>query len=270
MTTLTIETILRGTGLGPMQSVGQMQVIPLLRSNPGEDDATFAPPTLEVGTQGYGTVLLRNVNELPTIVPPGAGWVVKQRAQDHALAGGTFLRPGEQKVVKTAMCIQQTQGGLIAQAKHALTILPAALRAKALSLRHVEDFRKLWEAIGTFNGDLGVTGGGNNLVAFLDAFRKQLDEFVAEFEIVSHQIGAIILVGGEIVGIELAPSTAYFRAVWEPLVRVCYGSLAVSVSKTRALANLGAPATRLPLLVLEKTLDGLRAALRDVRRGSRG
>src|SRR6185436_21107810 len=102
----TVEQILKGTGLGPMQSVGQMQVIPVL----GADDATFAPPELEVSTQGYGTVLLRNVSDLPTIVPPGAGWVVQQKAQDHALGGGSLLRPQEHKAVNTAMCIQQSQG----------------------------------------------------------------------------------------------------------------------------------------------------------------
>jgi hypothetical protein len=43
---LTIAEILRGTGVGAVQSAGQMQVIPLL----GDDDDTFAPPDLEVGT----------------------------------------------------------------------------------------------------------------------------------------------------------------------------------------------------------------------------
>ena len=87
--TLTVEMILKGTGIGPMQSVGQMQVIPIL----GDDDATYAPPELEVGTSGYGSVALRNASDKPTIVPYGAGWVVKERAQDHVdEAGAQRLR----------------------------------------------------------------------------------------------------------------------------------------------------------------------------------
>ena len=38
MMSLTVDEILRGTGPGPAQSVGQMSVIPLL----GEDDDKFS------------------------------------------------------------------------------------------------------------------------------------------------------------------------------------------------------------------------------------
>ncbi|MFT3767376.1 MAG: hypothetical protein QM820_17975 [Minicystis sp.] len=233
-----------------------MQIIPLL----GEDDDTFAPPEVEVGTTGYGSVQLRNDSDRPTLVPPGAGWVVAQKAQDHAIGGGALLRPGESRLIDTAMCIQQSQGGLIGRAKHALLILPAALRAKALSVRHVQDFRKLWESIQELNRGLGIAQYGGHLEFFLRTFEKQLDAFVAEFEIVPRQVGAVILIGGEIVGIERAPSAAYWKAVWNPLIRVCYGSLAVKTAGD----DKAPPATRAPLVLkaLEaSTLAGLREAL---------
>jgi hypothetical protein len=257
--TLTVEMILKGTGIGPMQSVGQMQVIPIL----GDDDLTYAPPELEVGTSGYGSVALRNTHDKPTIVPYGAGWVVKERAQDHAVGSGAFVRAGEDRVLNKAMCIQQSQPGLISRAKRALTILPAKLRAKALAIRHVDQYNKLWEHITAFNTSLGVETVAN-LVSFLSRFEKELDEFVAEFELVPRQLGAIVLVGGEIVGVERAPSAAYFAATWESLVRVCYGSLAIAAGKTRRMA----PATRLPLITLgerAKTLEALRSALSELR-----
>lgn len=254
--TLTVEMILKGTGIGPMQSVGQMQVIPIV----GDDDLTYAPPELEAGTSGYGSVALRNAHDKPTIVPYGAGWVVKDRAQDHAIGSGAFLKPGEHKVLTKAMCIQQSQPGLIERAKRALTILPARLRAKALAIRHVDQYNKLWEHITTFNTALGIDKVAN-LVTFLTSFQKELDEFVAEFELVPRQIGAIVLVGGEVVGVERAPSAAYFAATWEPLVRVCYGSLAIAAGKSRSMA----PATRLPLITGAKTLDALKSALVELR-----
>jgi hypothetical protein len=253
MMSLTIEEILRGTGPGRAQSAGQMQVIPLL----GEDDETFAPPTLEVGTTGYGSVHLRNESDRPTVVPTGAGWVVAQKAQDHAMGGGALLRPGESRQIDTAMCIQQSQGGLIGRAKHALLILPAALRAKALSIRHVKDFRKLWESIQAYNRAFGIEQHGGHLEYFLRTFQKQLDEFVAEFEIVPRQLGAVILVGGEIVGVERAPSAAYWKAIWSPLIRVCYGSLAVKVAQE----NKAPPATRAALPGKASSLADLRDAL---------
>jgi hypothetical protein len=255
----TVEQILKGTALGPMQSVGQMQVIPVL----GADDPTFAPPELEVSTQGYGTVLLRNVSDLPTIVPPGAGWVVEHKAQDHALGGASFLRPRQHKTVDTAMCIQQSQGGYIPTAKHAMAILPAVLRPIALSMRKVVGYSKLWDALTQLNVAYGLRSAGGSLAAFLRSFGRQLDEFVAELELVPRQIGAIVLVSGEVVGIERAPSAAYFAAVWSPLVRLCYGSLALAAGKVHTTP----PVTRLPLQVTDHTLSPLervRAALRRV------
>lgn len=260
--TLTIDKILRGTALGDVQTAGAMQVVPIL----GDDFATFAPPELEVGTRGYGTVLLRNTHDKPTIVPGGSGWIVPQRAQDHAVPGATFVRKGEQKLVDTAMCIQQAQPGLIATGKHTLAILPVALRAQALAVRHVKDFRKMWEPITKFNRALDVPSGDGNLSAFLRTYEKQLDTFVAEFELVSRQIGAIVLVGGRIVGVERTPSASYFAAVWEALVRVSYGSLAIQIARTQP----DLPATRLPFVAPLPTggrardLASLRRALEDV------
>jgi hypothetical protein len=253
MTSLTVDEILRGTGPGPAQSVGQMSVIPLL----GDDSDTFAPPVVEVGTSGYGSVHLRNDADRPTLIPPGAGWVVAQKAQDHALGGGVLLRPGETRQLDTAMCIQQSQGGLIARAKHELIILPAALRARALSVRHVRDFRKLWEGIQAFNQGFGIEQHGGHLEFFVRTFQKELDTFVAQFEVVPRQVGAIVLVGGEVAGVERAPSAAFWRAVWAPLIRVCYGSLAIAVARR----DQAPPATRSPLRVEVRSLAGLRDAL---------
>jgi hypothetical protein len=255
---MTVSEILRGTGTGATQSAGQMQVVPLL----GDDDATFAPPVLEVGTAGYGSVVLRNDGDRPIIVPPGAGWVVPQKAQDHAIGGGALLRPSETRQIDTAMCIQQSQGGLISKGKHELLILPATLRAKALGVRHVKDFRKLWDGIGSYNRSFGIEQSGGHLEFFLRQFQAELARFVAEFEVVPRQVGAIVLIGGKVAGIERAPSADCFRAVFTALIRVCYGSLALQVGRERT----DPPATRVPLVLAEKTLDGLRRALADADR----
>lgn len=258
---LTVSEILRGTGAGAIQSAGQMQVVPLL----GDDDPTFAPPVLEVGTSGYGSVVLRNDGDRPIIVPPGAAWVVPQKAQDHAIGGGALLRPGQTRQIDTAMCIQQSQGGFVAKGKHELTILPAALRAKALGVRHLSDFRKLWSGIEEYNKSFGVQQAGGHLEYFLRAFQKELAEFVAELELVPRQIGAIVLIAGKVAGIERAPSAECFRAVFSPLVRVCYGSLAIHAARVQKAP----PATRVPLQLAERSLAGLRRALEEADRKER-
>ena len=228
--TFRIDRLLEGTTLGPVQRTGFLELVPLL----GDDDATFAPPALEVSTCRYGVVQLRNDADRPTLVPTGAGWVVRQKAQDHALGGAAFVAPGATRVVETALCIQQTQAGCIRAGKHAMVVLPVALRGKALAQRHVADFRKHWDDIGAFNRALGIEHGGGHLETFLRTFERQLAQFVAELEVVPRQVGALVLCDDALVGIERTPSTAFWRAVFEPLVRVSYGSLAVQVARQRA------------------------------------
>ena len=85
--TLTVEMILRGTGSARCSRSGRCRSF---RSS-ATMTLTYAPPELEVGTSGYGSVALRNAQDKPTIVPYGAGWVVKERAQDHAVGSGAFV-----------------------------------------------------------------------------------------------------------------------------------------------------------------------------------
>jgi hypothetical protein len=79
--------------------------------------------------------------------------------------------------------------------------------------------------------------------------------------VVPRQVGAIVLVGGEVAGVERAPSAAFFRALWVPLIRVCYGSRAIEVARE----NKAPPATRAPLRVEARSIAGLRDALARAR-----
>jgi len=254
---LTVEDILAGTRTDRMQSVGQMQVIPIL----GDDDDSFANPDVEVGTRAYGSVDLRNESDRPTIIPPGAGWVVPQAAQDHALGSGTLLKGKGSKTISTAMCIQQSQGGYVAKGKHEMLILPVALRTEALSMRNRSGYDKLWPSISRFNAKYGSNMSGAHMEYFLKTFSKELDQFIAQFELVPNQVGAVILIGGQVVGIERAPSAEYWKSVWSPLVRICYGSLALRLSKENRLP----PETRIPLQMTGRSLQDLQRGLIEAR-----
>jgi hypothetical protein len=249
---MAVEAILRGTRLGEAQSVGAMQVVPLL----GEDLTDFAPPLVEVSTSSYGTVHLRNVGDRPTIVPTAAGWVIARAAQDHAIASAVVVAAGEERVVTTAMCIQQTQAGLIDRAQHNLLILPAALRAPALALRKDVGHGKLWNDIARFVESTGAPGWyGGHLAHYLAHYERELSRFVAEFEVVPGQLGALVLMNGELCGVERTPSADYWKVVWDPLIRVCYGSIAI---------KLAAPAptcTRHPMRPAGSSLASIAEAL---------
>jgi len=259
MPRLSIEEILRGTSTGRIQSVGCMGVVPIIQGEDRPED--FAPPNVEAGTRNYGRVHVRNPADRPTIVPTAAGWCVRQAAQDHAIASAALMKAKEIRDIGGAMCVQQNQGGLIRQDAHKFVILPAGMRNVALAMRHQSRYDRLWPVLHSFNRHLGVSGYGGNLVSFLKHYQKELDEFVAEFELVPNQIGAVVLVMDRVVGVEVAPNVAYWSVVWEPLIRVCYGALAIDAA--RRTPEGYAPAYRTPLGIVGTDLNAIAEALND-------
>jgi len=241
-----------------------MQVLPLVSDL--SDDRFVSPveSEAEVYTSNYGSLGFRNSSQSVMIVPCHAGYVVKQAAQDHAMAHAAVVGAGADRTYDTAMCVQQSQGGLIRRGGYRMLILPYALREQALQVRNVKSYSKLWEDITRFNRSMGVQAAGH-LEFFLKQFRKELDEFVAEFECVPHQVGAVVLVDNQIVGIERAPSHAYWRSVWPSLIRECYGSLALQVAHDRG-PDAVPPFSRTPLRDDIRSLDELESAVADVTR----
>lgn len=221
MVKINIPGILRGCEVGRMQSVGLMQVIPLLSDL--EDDRFVSATDARVYTTAYGSLGFKNESPRTLIVPSNAAYIVKQAAQDHAMTRAAVVPGNREHLFKDAMCIQASQGGTISKDVHKLRILPYLLREPAMRMQGKKDYAKLWGNIGSFNQALGA-GNASNLETFYRSFARQLEEFVAEFENVPGQVGAIILVGGTVVGIERAPSREFWRRVWKPLIRDCYGS----------------------------------------------
>ncbi len=258
--TITLAEVLRGANPGRIQSVGYMQVIPLLSDL--SDGRFVSPPQVNAGvsTSDYGTISFENPQAAMLIVPCHTGYVVKEAAQDHAMAHAGLVK--RRRSFDTAMCIQQTQGGLIESGIYQMMILPFALREPALNVRTEKNYDKLWGAIGTFNAQMGIQGA-SHLEFFLRQFQKELDQFVAEFECVPGQVGAIVLVDEQVVGIERAPSHAYWESVWPCLIRECYGSLALQVSRLKG-ETPPPPSTRIPLPEEIPSLEELADAVEQI------
>lgn len=221
----TVGDLLSGASPGRVQSVGRMQVLPLLAR-----DAPTAelgdPAQLVIATGDYGTLSFRNDGGGPALVPSHLAVMVSQAAQDHAMPRATLVAAGAQLSYRFAMCIQQSQGGLISSGSHRLAVLPPALREAASLLPAKPGYDRLWPAVSRFKASAGLPGSAD-LVRFMKHFATELDRFTAEFECVEDQIGAVVLMDGAVVGVERAPSHAYWRSMWEPLIRFCYGAEAV-------------------------------------------
>ena len=227
---MNISQILKGCTPGQLQAVGYMQVIPLISEL---TDEGFASPTEAfIKSTSYGTLHVENPKTYPMIVPFGAGYITKQAAQDHAVPHAKIVRAKTEERIDTAACIQQSQGGMIGKDKHEMILIPWSLREVALNTRKEQKYDKLWPAITSFNKSLDIEKTGGHLEYFIKQFERELDQFVAEFEIVPNQVGAIIMINGDVVGVERAPSYQYWQAIWKPLIRECYGSLAIQFAKT--------------------------------------
>lgn len=226
---MTIRDILKGTEVGRLQTVGYMQVIPLLSDI---QDENFVSPIVggRMASDNYGSMRFHNDTDQVMIIPNQVAYMTKHAAQDHGLPHAGIIGKKSMKTYDTAACIERTQGGHIPLGSYDFVILPFAIREKTLLQRAERSMQKMWEPIATFNRSHDIPDDGH-LKKFFHMFDKELEEFVAEFEIVPRQVGAIVLVNGKVMGIERSPSYAYWKSVWNPLVRGCYASLAMEYAK---------------------------------------
>lgn len=238
----TVDDLLAGVRPGCVQSVGRMQVLPLLAGDAPTADLGD-PAGLGISTDNYGTLHFRNETAGSVLVPSHLAVIVSQAAQDHAMPRAALVTAGAARSYGAAMCIQQTQGGLISRGRHRLAVLPPSLREAASDLPAEPGYNRLWPAVSRFKDSARVPGAAD-LVQFLKRFATELDRFVAEFESIDDQIGAVVLMDNRVVGVERAPSHTYWQALWEPLIRFCYGAEAV---RREAAGTPADPGGRVPL-----------------------
>ncbi|GAB4401230.1 MAG: hypothetical protein OHK0053_23670 [Microscillaceae bacterium] len=242
LNTLTFRDILKGLTPEKIQNVGFMQVIPL--TSPEADMRFVSPLEGDFATVAYGEMVFTNPTGNWMLVPLHTGYITRQKAQDHALPHLGLVAAKSKRHFDTGMCIEQSQPGFIEPGNHRFMILPFSLREAALAVREEKNYAKLWEPIALFNAGLGLPKQGH-LEYFYRRFEKELNQFVAEFECVPHQVGAIVLINGQVVGIERTPSPTYWQSVWEPLIRECYGALAIEFAQKNR--NISYNALREPL-----------------------
>jgi hypothetical protein len=242
MTLNTLNEILRGTVPQRIQPAGLMQVIPL--TSEYSDNRFAMPNRLVVSTTSYGSLVFRNPTKKPALIPKDVAYVTKRRNQDHTLPHVGFVKEDSFMQYDDAACIQEEQGGLMEPEARELIILPFNLRQVALGVRAMKSYNKLWPAICNFNRVMGLRATGH-VDIFLEQFAQQLERFVAEFEPLPKQVGAIVLINGKVAGIERVPSYDYWLKIWSTLIRECYGSRVLYIQKKEE--NPNPLPTRLPL-----------------------
>ncbi len=235
--------------IGRPQVSGPMAVIPVF----GPDRSGYAAPRTSLkltAVRGYGNMELecRPGGGL-AIVPLHIGYIQKG-AQNHAMCGAAFLGEGQKVLYKDVCCVQASQGGFLEERDQWFFVLPIALRERALALRGVESYNKLWGDITTFNARYGKSRRGH-LEVVIGNERAALNRYRSRFELEPGQTGALFFLKGELVGLELTPSAAYFAELWPALVCFAYGTEAHHLGEPEAM----------PTALHASSLDELQTAL---------
>lgn len=215
---------------GKVQSVGDMTIIPILGTPRIDVNKIAAPENLHFSaTRGYGNMEFRNDDQNFGLLPSNLMVISEEAAQDHCMNDTAIIEGKETKLWKNACCVQQSQGGMLSGDKKqsSFNVMPLELRKKLLSgkMRKDEQFGKLWGDIsGWLKNVPGVNDRAAHIEYFFKPFKKELDDFVAEFEPVENQIGSLVYFGSQCVGMEIMPTEAYWNYYWKWIIRGCYGA----------------------------------------------
>jgi hypothetical protein len=245
--------------VGALQRSGAMAMVPLFTPAAGD---RFLPPlgALKLSrVAGYGNVEIecRGDARGVAIVPLHIGYV-QDRAQNHALCRSALLCAGQKLMFDDACCVQQGQGGYLEGRDQGFFVLPVSLRHEALLLRGQKGYSKLWPAIARLCREMGLPERGH-LEQIVCAQRFYLTQYGSRFELSPGQTGALFFVDDKLVGLELAPTPAWFAEVWMPLVCFSYGAHAMPRERQSADP---------PMPLAASTPAGLRAALHAERRAA--
>lgn len=269
----TIKDCLHSCVPGISQTVGYMQVIPLISEVSFDGFISFRE--LEYRSSQYGIVCIENPLRKKSIVPRGTDILIKKGAQDHAiLETQLFNAKRKEYTVLNAVCIQNTQSGhFVGPDTKDVSILPYFLREVSFDIKQCIKYGKkynyqnsgygrFWGAVAEFNSQFGIEHNRAYISDFIEKMAKELDENIAHFERIYQQRGAIILIDGDVIGIEVAPSYEYWKDEWEPLVRETYGSFAIQYRQLYGEAPF--PKTRERLSSDVSTLQEIEKELKRV------
>lgn len=223
-----------------IQSVGNMTVIPIV----GDIEFTNVADVNEVKLSRdpeYNKLEFRNSSGKVGIAMQG--WALidnKQHAQDRTLPYAHLIRAANAKVLP-ANCIQHTQPGHfdVSKVDHdSFMVLPPSLRGVALKNSSYKDSQvgALWDNLRTWIK--GIDCDSNGLTSFFTQFEDRLDQFVAQFEPVEKQLGAIVLINGQVLAIDIVPKYESWKYLWRAFIRDSYGAEAVRQAKNEGAVNI--------------------------------
>ncbi len=252
-----LKELLKNIKIQTPQIAGNQIVIPLTTTKPLTDVSEEMLISI-VSDTDYSHLTLKNDDGKPVIVPQGSAWITKKSGQDRATLKVNVVDCSERKKVNVG-CVQSSQGGGITGTDaDELRFIPASIRKAAIEKdpnTGNHDYSIIWTDIEEYMKRLGITSGRAHIHDFFDHYKKELETFIAPFEKVKNQVGAIILINNKVIGIELYPNYGSWSKIWKKLIRDSYGSEAICLIKNKQAVSFR------PFVEADKVTDI--ASLRD-------
>lgn len=232
-----IKELLKGYKVSKenIQSAGNMTVIPIVSDEEFTNVANVNDIVFKKDVS-YDTLEFKNSSGNVGIAIQG--WTMidnRQAAQDRTLPYAHLIKAANAKLIP-ANCVQAHQGGHFDTRKvdqESFMITPPSLRGIALKASENSYTRSstgaLWGPLSNWVKGINCESGG--LTQFYSRFEDRLDQFVAQFEPVEKQLGAIVLINGQVAAIDLMPKYETWNKVWRTLIRDSYGAEAIRIKE---------------------------------------
>jgi len=222
-----IKDLLHGYGVGELQHVGIMKMLPITTENTWSNIGDFDKIKID-RDPSYDTLVMGTESEEITIIPHGIAFITEEYCQDRTIPK-TYLM--KKQCDCNANCIQSSQCGHFSSDKmRDARFIPRTLMLPAWEKSNTKNYSAIWNDIEKYN-QLSFAGSRAYVTDFLKKYSQELEDFVAQFEVAKNQVGAFIFINDELVGIELVPNYNLWHQMWRPLIRDCYGSDCISLVK---------------------------------------
>jgi hypothetical protein len=229
-----IKDLLRGfrVDMASLQVVANMAVVPLVSdqeftSRVGDVDEVVLNRDID-----YGTMQFKNQSGEVGIVLQGATIVTKQAAQDRTIPRAVILK-GKAIENVNAFCVQSTQGGYVDASRvgdefgdeSPFFVIPPTLRGHAMAQSRGggSGYSTLWKTLEKYTGSFSGVRSSSHIRDIYDTYRSQLDTFVAQFEPVPNQLGAVVIIDRQVVAVDIMPTFRSWKVMWRGLIRDSYG-----------------------------------------------
>lgn len=268
-----LTELLRGyvPDINQVQMAGNMIVVPVVSTQEFTSENVDDVSSVKLDhDQDYGHMSFKNEGYKIGILMQGATIMTKQEAQDRTVPRAQLIG-AKSKIGVDVYCVQPDQGGHINTERLdkefqddpiPYRMLPPALRASAFTTSHEStrhSYDSMWSSIEHYSSGFSGIRNRRSMKGVYGELDTQLEEFVAQFEPVDQQMGAIVFINGRLVAVDLMPTYKSWSMMWRTLIRDSYGMEAL-----RSLQHDGAGAQIWDIQVNMEAINDIESLVTEI------